>query len=105
MRMRTSEGGLSRAQRDHVALATARRASIEDARNPLSPTNSKKTCFQKQVFFSSAICSISSHSLIVAQNRHFAFWLSSCGDIQLHENKSIILRSDRLSLTGNTNWC
>jgi hypothetical protein len=36
--MRTSEGGLNRAQRDHVALATARRASIEDARNPLMPT-------------------------------------------------------------------
>jgi hypothetical protein len=36
--MRASEGGLNRAQRDHVALATARRASIEDAGNPLMPT-------------------------------------------------------------------
>jgi len=45
MRMRTSEGGLSRAKRDHVALATARRASIEDARNPLSPTTFEKPAF------------------------------------------------------------
>jgi hypothetical protein len=51
-RMRTSEGGLSRAKRDHVALATARRASIEDARNPLSPTTFEKPAF-KAGFFSS----------------------------------------------------
>jgi len=50
-RMRTSEGGLSRAKRDHVALATARRASIEDARNPLSPTTFEKPAF-KAGFFS-----------------------------------------------------
>jgi hypothetical protein len=50
--MRTSEGGLSRAKRDHVALATARRASIADARNPLSPTTFEKPAF-KAGFFSS----------------------------------------------------
>ncbi|WP_216594453.1 hypothetical protein, partial [Serratia marcescens] len=37
--------------RDNVALATARRARINDARNPLSPTTIRKTCFLKQVFF------------------------------------------------------
>ncbi|MFE0781468.1 hypothetical protein, partial [Serratia bockelmannii] len=30
---------------------TARRARIKDARNPLSPTTIRKTCFLKQVFF------------------------------------------------------
>jgi len=54
MRMRTFEGGLSRAQRDHVALATARRASIADARNPLSPTTFEKPAF-KAGFFSSKV--------------------------------------------------
>jgi hypothetical protein len=48
--MRTSEGGLSRAQRDHVALATARRASIADARNPLSPTNLRNLLFKAGFF-------------------------------------------------------
>jgi len=52
--MRTSEGGLSRAKRDHVALATARRASIEDARNPRSPTTFEKPAF-KAGFFSSVV--------------------------------------------------
>ncbi|VXC44037.1 hypothetical protein YERSI8AC_10167 [Enterobacterales bacterium 8AC] len=49
-RMRTSEGGLSRAERDNVALATARRARIEDASYPLSPTIFEKPAFE-QVFF------------------------------------------------------
>jgi hypothetical protein len=53
--MRTSEGGLSRAKRDNVALATTRRASIEDARHPLSPTTFEETCFFKAGFFSSGV--------------------------------------------------
>jgi hypothetical protein len=53
--MRTSEGGLSRAKRDNVALATARRASIADARHPLSPTTFEETCFLKAGFFSSGV--------------------------------------------------
>jgi hypothetical protein len=52
--MRTSEGGLSRAKRDNVALATTRRASIEDARHPLSPTTFEKPAF-KAGFFSSVV--------------------------------------------------
>ncbi len=36
-------GGSSLAKRDNVALATARRARINDARNPLSPTTFKET--------------------------------------------------------------
>ena len=51
MRMSTSAGGSRLAKRDNVALATARRARINDARNPLSPTTIRKTCFLKQVFF------------------------------------------------------
>ncbi|HIH5645403.1 hypothetical protein, partial [Serratia marcescens] len=35
----------------NVASATARRARIQDARNPLSPTTIRKACFLKQAFF------------------------------------------------------
>jgi hypothetical protein len=48
--MRTSEGGLSRAQRDNVASATARRALLAEQSNPLSPTI-LETCLKRQVFF------------------------------------------------------
>ena len=41
-RMRTPEGGLTRAKRENVASATARRASREAASHPLSPTTFKK---------------------------------------------------------------
>ena len=49
-RMRTSRGGLSRAQRDNVASATARRARLAEPGNPLSPTI-LETCLKRQVFF------------------------------------------------------
>jgi len=45
---------LSRAKRDNVALATTRRASIADARHPLSPTTFEKPAF-KAGFFSSVV--------------------------------------------------
>ncbi|WP_232829951.1 hypothetical protein, partial [Rahnella sp. AN3-3W3] len=35
--------------------ATTRRASIEDARHPLSPTTFEETCFFKAGFFSSVV--------------------------------------------------
>jgi hypothetical protein len=56
--MRTSEGGLSRAQRDNVALATARRALLVEKRNPLSPTIFEETCLKKQVFFRLSIAEL-----------------------------------------------
>jgi hypothetical protein len=63
MRMSTSAGGSSLAKRDNVALATARRARIKDACNPLSPTTIRKTCFLKQVFFRLQFMRMSTSSL------------------------------------------
>ncbi len=55
MRMRTSggRGGSTRAKRENVAPATARRASHEVASNPLSPTKFEKPA-QRAGFFASA---------------------------------------------------
>ncbi|MEG7404479.1 hypothetical protein, partial [Serratia marcescens] len=40
-----------------------RRARIKDARNPLSPTTIRKTCFLKQVFFRLSFMRMSTSSL------------------------------------------
>jgi hypothetical protein len=78
MREIASEGGLSRAKRDHVALATARRASVEDASYPLSPTTFKKARFLSGLFYVWSL-SLASHRSILGKRAVmsgiFYFWL------------------------------
>jgi hypothetical protein len=100
MRMRTSEGGLSRAKRDHVALATARRASIADARNPLSPTIFEEPAFLKQVFFR-PYKTFSPLTACVVYPRHTRFLLSQTGDIYPLENNGLTSQPAQLSFAGD----